>query len=35
MSTDTASQLNASVIGREQIHPELIVLRVRPDAKLF
>jgi ferredoxin--NADP+ reductase len=31
----TATQLNASVIGREEIHPELIVLRVRPDDKLF
>ena len=35
MSTDTANACNASVIGREQIHPELIVLRVRPDGKLF
>ena len=35
MSTDTANTCNASVIGREQIHPELIVLRVRPDGKLF
>jgi ferredoxin/flavodoxin---NADP+ reductase len=35
MSTDTTSQFNATVIGREEIHPELIVLRVRPDDKLF
>lgn len=35
MSTETTSQFNATVIGREQIHPELIVLRVRPDDKLF
>ena len=35
MSTETASQFNATVIGREEIHPELIVLRVRPDDKLF
>jgi ferredoxin--NADP+ reductase len=35
MSTETANQLNARVIGREEIHPELIVLRVRPDDKLF
>ncbi len=37
MSTETANAnaCNASVIGREQIHPELIVLRVRPDGKLF
>ena len=35
MSTDTQNLCNATVIGREQIHPELIVLRVRPDGKLF
>lgn len=44
MSTETApsapaaalaSQLNAQVVGREEIHPELIVLRVRPDGPLF
>ena len=35
MSTDTANQCNATVIGREEIHPQLIVLRVRPDDKLF
>ena len=35
MSTDTANPYNATVIGREEIHPELIVLRVRPDDKLF
>ena len=35
MSTETANACNASVIGREQIHPELIVLRVRPEGKLF
>jgi ferredoxin--NADP+ reductase len=37
MSTETATAnaCNANVIGREQIHPELIVLRVRPDGKLF
>ena len=33
--TTSATQLNANVIGREEIHPELIVLRVRPDDKLF
>lgn len=31
----TASLFNATVIGREEIHPELIVLRVRPDDKLY
>lgn len=35
MSTDTTNTFNATVIGREEIHPELIVLRVRPDGKLF
>jgi len=35
MSTATQSPYNATVIGREEIHPELIVLRVRPDAELF
>lgn len=35
MSTDTTSPYNATVIGREEIHPELVVLRVRPDAALF
>jgi len=35
MSTDTKSPYNATVIGREQIHPELIIVRVRPDADLF
>ena len=35
MSTVATSPYNATVIGREIIHPELIVLRVRPDAALF
>src|SRR5664280_351445 len=35
MSTATTSPYNATVIGREEIHPDLIVLRVRPDAALF
>jgi len=37
MSTETATAnaCNANVIGREKFHPELIVLRVRPDGKLF
>jgi ferredoxin--NADP+ reductase len=35
MSTATTSPYNATVIGREEIHPDLIVLRVRPDAELF
>ena len=35
MSADTQNLCNATVIGREQIHPELIVLRVLPDGALF
>jgi ferredoxin/flavodoxin---NADP+ reductase len=35
MSTDTQKLSNATVIGREIIHPELMVMRVRPDDKLF
>jgi ferredoxin--NADP+ reductase len=35
MSTDTQSPYNATIIGREIIHSELIVLRVRPDSDLF
>ena len=35
MSTATASPFNATVIGREEIHRDLLVLRVRPDDKLF
>ena len=35
MSTETAHALNATVIGREEIHRDLLVLRVRPDDKLF
>ena len=35
MSTDTQSLCNATVIGREEIHADLIILRVRPDAALF
>jgi ferredoxin--NADP+ reductase len=35
MSTDTPSPYNATVIGREVINSELIVLRVRPDVDLF
>jgi ferredoxin--NADP+ reductase len=35
MSTAILSPFNATVIGREEIHPDLIVLRVRPDGELF
>ena len=35
MSNATQDPYNATVIGREEIHPQLVVLRVRPDAELF
>jgi len=35
MSDNTQNPYNATVVGREEIHPELIVLRVRPDNALF
>jgi ferredoxin/flavodoxin---NADP+ reductase len=35
MSTDNQKITNATVIGREDIHPQLTVMRVRPDEKLF
>ncbi len=35
MSATTTSPYNATVIGREEIHADLIILRVRPDAALF
>ena len=35
MSTTTQDPYNATVVGREEIHSELIVLRVRPDGALF
>ena len=35
MSTTNQSPYNATVIGREEIHADLIILRVRPDAALF
>jgi ferredoxin--NADP+ reductase len=35
MSTEPKSPFNATVIGREVIHPELLVMRVKPDDKLF
>jgi len=35
MSTASTNQVNATVVGREQIHPGLIVLRVCPDDPLF
>jgi len=35
MSTDIVSPYNATVIGREEINPQLVILRARPDAALF
>ena len=35
MSTDNQSLYNATVIGREEINPQLVILRVRPDGELF
>ena len=35
MSNATQNPYNATVVGREEIHSELIVLRVRPDGDLF
>lgn len=35
MSADNPSPYNATVIGREEINPQLVILRVRPDAALF
>jgi ferredoxin--NADP+ reductase len=35
MSADNKSPYNAAVIGREEINPLLLVLRVQPDAAMF
>jgi ferredoxin--NADP+ reductase len=35
MSDDIQSSYNATVIGREEINPQLVILRVRPDGELF
>jgi ferredoxin/flavodoxin---NADP+ reductase len=35
MSDNNQSPYNATVIGREEINPQLIILRVRPDEELF
>lgn len=35
MNTGEKSPYNATVIGREEINPQLLVLRVQPDAALF
>jgi ferredoxin--NADP+ reductase len=35
MNADNQVPYNATVIGREEINPQLVILRVRPDAELF
>lgn len=35
MSINASSPYNATVIGREEINPQLLILRVQPDAPLF
>lgn len=35
MSADNLGPYNATVMGREEINPQLVILRVRPDAALF
>ncbi|HEY9171900.1 MAG TPA: ferredoxin--NADP reductase [Verrucomicrobiae bacterium] len=35
MSTNISSPYNATVVGREEINPQLLILRVQPDAPLF
>jgi ferredoxin--NADP+ reductase len=35
MSANNSDPYNATVIGREEINPQLLILRVRPDVELF
>ena len=35
MNADNKSTYNAAVIGREEINPQLLVLRVQPDTAMF
>ena len=35
MSANNSSPYNATVVGREEINPQLLILRVRPDIELF
>jgi len=35
MSANNSDPYNATVIGREEINPQLVILRVRPDTELF
>jgi len=35
MSNNNSNAYNATVVGREEINPQLVVMRVRPDTDLF
>jgi len=35
MNVRTACPYNATLVGREEINPQLVILRVRPDGELF
>ena len=35
MSTNSEIPYNATVVGREEINPQLVILRAQPDAALF
>jgi len=35
MSANNSDPYNATVVGREEINPQLLILRVRPDGELF
>jgi ferredoxin--NADP+ reductase len=35
MSANNSNPYNATVVGREEINPQLLILRVRPDGDLF
>src|ERR1039458_116511 len=35
MNADNKSPYNATVIGREEINPQLLVFRVQPDTAMF
>jgi len=35
MSTNTKDPYNATVVGREEINPQLLILRVKPDTAVF
>jgi ferredoxin--NADP+ reductase len=35
MNANSHDLYNATVVGREEINPQLVILRVRPDAEMF